>query len=464
MSRHLYSILLVATLLLGGTPAWAARITLVDIDGPIGPAMAAHLADGVARAAETGADALVLRIDTPGGLDSAMRDMIKAILGAPLPVLCHVGPPGARAASAGTYILYSCHVASMAPATNLGAATPIPIGGVPTPPRLPGGGEAEDGETPEAAREPAAPPADAAGRKAVEDAVAYIRALAEQRGRNADWAELAVREGASLSAGDALAQGVIDLMAEDVDDLLAQVDGREITVGGVARTLDTAAARIERVEPDWRTELLSIITNPTVAYMLLLAGIYGLLLEGYNPGALLPGVVGAICLLLALYALQVLPVNYAGLALILLGLVLLVAEAMAPSFGVLGFGGVVAFVVGSIILFDADVPGFGINLMVVAGLAASAALLMGLTVQLFMRARRSAVVTGEEALAGARVQVLEFGGGAGWGIVAGEHWQLRSRDELAAGDQARVSAVDGLVLEVRRDQSGAPTGIEHTER
>lgn len=440
---------LLFVLMVGLAPAAvAAPGFLVDIDGPIGPAQAMHLEKSLQRAQTANAALVILRIDTPGGLDTSMRDMIKAILASPVPVVGFVAPEGARAASAGTFLLYACHVAAMAPATNLGAATPIPLGGgLPRPgPRPAGEADSQDEDTaPESAP---ADPADAAGRKAVNDAVAYIRALAEKYGRNADWAEQAVRSGASLSSSEALAQNVIDLIAPDVNHLLAALDGRPLEVAGRKQTLSTADVRLQTLEKDWRIEFLSIITNPTVAYMLLLAGLYGLLLEGYNPGAILPGVVGAISLLLALFALQVLPVNYAGLGLILLGVILMIAEALVPSFGVLGFGGVAAFVIGSVILMDADVPGYEINLMLVAAIATAAALLMLLSVYLLMRSRRSVVVTGEDAMLGASVQVLDYAQGAGWGLVAGEQWKITGPAELIPGQTVRVQAVDGLTLVV----------------
>src|SRR5690606_22207264 len=303
---------------------------------------------------DRGAPIFIVQLDTPGGLDTAMRDMIKATLASPVPVVIYVAPSGARAASAGTYLLYASHVAAMAPATNLGAATPVQIGSPPPPSSKPEQKEEKDDkEEPPVA-------GTAAERKAINDSIAYIRGLAELRGRNAEWAESAVRTAASLSASAALEQNVIDIVAEDLDDLLRQLDGRRVRVSTGEVQLATRSLEVERIEIDWRTQLLSVITNPNVAYLLMLIGVYGLLLEGYNPGAILPGVVGGICLLLALYAFQVLSVNYAGLALMVLGIALIIAEAFSPSFGALGLGGIIAFVIGSIILMDTEVPGFQI--------------------------------------------------------------------------------------------------------
>ena len=435
--------------------AWGdEHAALIEIDGPIGPATSGYFQKAHAQALESGASIIVLRLDTPGGLDTAMRDIIKTILASPLPVACLVGPGGARAASAGTYILYACQIAAMAPATNLGAATPVPIGGTWPMGKGKKGDEEknEDGKNKkekkaeDSAGAIADVPDDAMGRKVVNDAVAYIRSLAEKRGRNADWAEKAVREGASLSAEKALEMHVVDLLAADVPDLLKKIDGRSVSVAAGDVKLKTAALPVEKIEPDWRMLLLGVITNPTLAYILMLVGIYGLLLEGYHPGAVLPGVTGAICLLLALYAFQVLPVNYVGLGLILLGVALMVAEALAPSFGVLGFGGITAFVLGSILLMDIDVPGYGVDLGLIAGIAVSAAALMGLTLFLLWRARRAPVVTGSDALVGQLAEALEAFESEGWAGVNGERWRIRSGRPLRAGERARVTRVDGLLL------------------
>ncbi|MEQ1439802.1 nodulation protein NfeD [Fontimonas sp. SYSU GA230001] len=435
--------------------AQAAHVALIEIDGPIGPATSAHLAKAHARAVEEGVAAIVLRIDTPGGLDTAMRDIIKLELSSPIPVIAWVGPEGARAASAGTYILYAAHIAAMAPATNLGAATPIPVGGG-WPATRPGAtAEPASGEHGGAADKAAdgashegGEAVDAAQAKAVNDAVAYLRSLAEKRARNADWAERAVREGASLSAERALELGVIDVVAEDIDTLLRAIEGRRVEMPEGGRALALAGLPVQRIDPDWRMRLLAVITNPTVAYVLMLIGIYGLLLEGYHPGAILPGVTGAICLLLALYAFQLLPVNYVGLGLILLGVALMIAEALAPSFGVLGFGGGIAFVLGSVLLMDIDVPGYEINVGVISGIALTALALLAATLYLLWRARRARVVTGDERMVGQIVRVLEAADGEGWAEVAGERWRIQAATHLRAGQSVRVSARNGLILTV----------------
>src|SRR5512134_1581364 len=330
-ARRLCSFGLAVFLLgLGAAVANASEVWVVELDGAITPATARYFIRSLDDAQEASAAALIMQLDTPGGLDEAMRDMIKAILASRIPVVVYVAPNGSRAASAGTYLLYASHVAAMAPATNVGSSTPINIGGSPFPtePTEPTGQRDDDGEG-----EPAGP--SAMERKVVNDAVAYIRGLATLRGRNADWAEGTVREAENLTAADALEQNVIDLIAEDLDALLVALDGRMVTVAGTTVTLDLEGAEIKTIVPGWRDELLALITNPNVAYILLMLGIYGLILEFYNPGTAVPGVTGVICLLLAAYALQMLPVSYAGLALLLFGVALMVAEIVTPTVGVL---------------------------------------------------------------------------------------------------------------------------------
>jgi membrane-bound serine protease (ClpP class) len=365
-----------------------------------------------------------------------------------------VSPSGSRAASAGTYLLYASHIAAMAPATNLGAATPVQIGGgeEPTSPFQPpkAKDDSDDaGDDAAADDESSAPPTGTAmERKAVNDAVAYIRGLAELRGRNADWAEKAVREAASLSAEEALAQNVIDVVAESLDALLESIDGRSVKVVDTMQELDTGDLELESFEADWRTRLLATITNPNVAYLLMLAGIYGLLFEGYNPGAIVPGVVGAICLLLALFAFQVLPVNYAGLALILLGVMLIIAEAFVPSFGALGLGGVAAFVFGSIILMDTDVPGMQIARGLIFGVALVASSLLLALVYALMRMRRRQPVSGAESMLGQLAEVLEDFDEHGQVFVHGERWNANTSVSVKKGDHVRIEKIDGLWLDV----------------
>lgn len=427
-------------------PADSGTALLLEIRDAIGPATSDFFVRTLDRAREHKAALVILQMDTPGGLDSAMRDMIKAILASPVPVAIYVAPSGARAASAGTYLLYASHIAAMAPATNLGAATPVQIG-APSAPASPQP-EGDDGTDRDA--KPA--PGTAMERKAINDSVAYIRGLAELRGRNADWAESAVRTAASLTASAALEQDVIDVIAADVADLLRKIDGRTVKVSTGNLRLATAGLLVERIETDWRTRLLAVLTNPNVAYLLMLVGIYGLLLEGYNPGAILPGVTGAICLLLALYAFQVLSVNYAGLALMLLGLALLVAEAFMPSFGVLGIGGVAAFVIGSVILLDTDVPGFAIARSLIGGMAFAGALVALLIATYFARSRKRPVVTGSEQLLTESAIALDDFAHSGPVRVRGEIWSASTQRPVRQGQRLRIVRIDGLRLEVEPDE------------
>lgn len=449
-----------------------AHAIMLTVDGAIGPATTDYLTRGIETAEERGVDLLIIRMDTPGGLTEATRDIVKAIRGSEVPIATWVAPAGARAASAGTYILYASHIAAMAPSTNVGAATPVAIGGgSPKPPAEPdrrpddeggenaekgdGGTDNAEGEEP-AADDASAPeePSSASERKALNDAAAWIRGLAQETGRNEEWAERAVREAASLTAEEAVEQNVADFIAADLEALLEGADGREVDVAGDPVTLATAGAAVETIEPDWRSELLAIITNPTVAYLLMMIGIYGLLLEGYNPGALVPGTVGAICLLLALYAFQVLPVNFAGLLLILLGIILIVSEALVPSFGALGFGGIVAMIVGSIILMDTDVPGFEIAVEVIGSVATVSGAIMFAIVWMAVKAWKRPVVSGPEEIAHATGQVdSTVDATGGWIYMLGERWQARSDHPIPPGTPVRVIERNGLIVRVEPIES-----------
>ena len=464
----------------------AARLI---VKGPIGPAVADYIHRGLERAVDGGATVVILQMDTPGGLDTSMRAIIKDILAAPVPVVGYVGPSGARAASAGTYMLYASHLAAMAPATNLGGATPVQVGGgEPGKPDEPAktepgdkepdakkpakGGkdadeqaagdtepaaDADDGEKTETAE---APRRGKPGMedKMMNDAVAYIRSLAQKRGRNAEWAVKAVTEAASLSAEDALEQGVIDFIAESPEEILEKADGRTVDVAGVDRTLQTKGLAVVDQAPDWRTEFLEIITNPTVAYLLLFTiGVPALMIEFYT-GTLVAGVIGAICIVLGLYGLHVLPINYAGAGLILLGFALIVGEVFMPSFGALGIGGIVAFVIGSVMLIETDVPGFGISPWAIGGVAAAAGGLMLLILTLLLKSRRSPVVSGRESMIGSTGTVVDWTGRTGRVRIQGEIWQARSTDRaFEKGDRVVIDEIEGLTLVV------APEGVAETQ-
>ncbi|HEX7380715.1 MAG TPA: nodulation protein NfeD [Nevskiaceae bacterium] len=429
-------------------------VARISFDGAIGPATAEYYRDASRRAIRDGARAILLEIDTPGGLSSAMHEIIAGILASPIPVIGYVAPAGARAASAGTYILYACHVAAMGPATHLGAATPVSLGGgkSPSAPPLPLPGSQERGAPASAASR--APPAggEAESRKVLNDAAAYIRSLAELRHRNVAWAEDAVRGAATLTASQAAAKGVVDFVADNAQAALAGADGQKTTVDGRPEVIHGLAnLPVHDYPMGARLGFLSVITNPTVAYGLLLAGVWGLMLEGFHPGAILPGTVGAIALLVALYALHLLPVNYAGLGLMVLGVGMIVAEVVMPTIGVIGLGGVVAFVIGSIMLFDTSAPGFGVNLGVIAGLAVFAAGFLFLVLGLLMRSRRRRPTIGAgDELVGV-VGVLEepiVAGGEAWAMVHGERWRVVCSTALPAKARVRVTSRDGLLLSV----------------
>ncbi|AYH45760.1 nodulation protein NfeD [Azoarcus sp. DN11] len=463
MHKTIWALLALALLILGfllhNRPAAApagGEVVVLHIDGVIGPATSDFFARELARAHTRQARLVVLAMDTPGGLDTSMRAIIKDILAAPLPIATWVGPEGARAASAGTYILYASHIAAMAPATNLGAATPVAIG-------MPGG--QPDGATPrkdkkdDKSGESPAAIGDAMMEKVRNDAAAYLRSLAQLRGRSGDFAERAVREAASLSADEALAAGVIDVIAADLPELMAKLDGRDVKLnGGRTQRLTTAAATIIEIAPDWRMRVLAIVSNPQLALMLMMIGIYALFFEFTNPGFGVPGVAGAICLLVALYAFHLLPVNWAGVALVALGAILMLAEAFLPSFGALGVGGIVAFVVGGLFLMDTEAPGFGIPLPFLVGLAVASALLIGAVGSFAARARHRPVVSGREQMSGEIATVSIVTADGAWALVHGESWRVASGSPLAPGDRVRVTRLDGLTLRVE------PLATEPTHR
>jgi len=412
----------------------------LTIENVIGPATDDYIERAIETATQQQAELIIIRIDTPGGLDSAMRTIIKNITNSSVPIAVYVAPTGARAASAGTYILYSSHIAAMAPGTNVGAATPVQIGGISPPETL---------KDKDKSKKPVADDNKSTlQKKIINDAVAYIRGLAQLRGRNQEWAEKAVREAASLPADDALKNNVIDIIATSTADLLKQVNEREILIHGQKRQLKTTGLVLKEINPDWRSRLLSVITNPNIAYILMLVGIYGLIFEFSNPGAIVPGTIGAICLLLAMYSFQLLPINYAGMALILLGIALMIGEAFEPSFGVLGIGGAVAFVFGSIILMDTHAPGFGIDISVIATFAVISVILFVFIIGMAIKARHRPVVSGLEELLGNEAIVLEDFEQKGRVNIHSENWIALCKTPLKKGQAVKVTDIDGLTLQV----------------
>lgn len=469
-----------AILVAGGAGQFFARAEtgeptaiLLEVKGAISPASADYVLRGLAAAEERGAALVVLRLDTPGGLDSSMRDIIQGILAAQIPVATYVTPRGARAASAGTYILYASHIAAMAPATTLGAATPIQIGGPSnpfSPPEQPSENPSDqgtdkaaepagaardkeaDGEAAGADKGTEVPIEDAMSAKAINDAAAYIRGLASMRGRNADWAEKAVREAASLSSDEALSLNVIDVVAGDVAELLNKIDGRKVETAAGSLTISSKALQLEPIDPDWRTQILSVLTDPNVALILMMIGVYGMIFEFMNPGAILPGVMGAIALLLALYAFNVLPVNFAGLVLIVVGIILLVAETLVVSHGILAVGGAVAFLIGATILFDSDVPGLSLSWPVIVFVVGLCSLLFFAILSAAMRSRRRRVVSGREELIGGPGRVVSWADGHGLVAAHGETWQAESAAPLTPGQAVRIVALRDLTVTVEPDR------------
>ncbi len=446
MNRSVGSFLSLALLVILPLTAFAKTVVVAEIDGAISPASAAYFLRAQNEAERAQAELLVLRLNTPGGLDSSMREMIQGILASPVPVATYVAPSGARAASAGTYLLYASHIAAMTPGTNLGAATPVAIG-------IGGASDKPSPGSPGDGKE-RAPAASSMEKKAVQDAAAYLRSLAQLRGRNAEWAEKAVREAESLSADEALKLKVVDFVAADLPDLLRQADGRSVKVAQGERRLELEGAAIVTVEHNWKERMLAAVADPNIALILMMLGIYGLLFEFYTPGFGVAGVIGAISLLLALYALAMLPINATGALFLLLGIALMATEAFVPSFGAFGIGGIVAFVAGALMLIDADIPGLEISLAFVLPLAVTSALILVGIGTFALRARRRPVVTGNAAMVGGTAMALEDFEREGWVQALGERWHARSETPLTRGARVRIVAVEGLTLVVQSEHKG----------
>ena len=422
------------------------KAIVLQIDGAIGPATSNYIEKGLHLAATKQAKIVIIELDTPGGLDVAMRDIIRNIIASPVPVAIYVSPPGARAASAGTYMMYASHIAAMAPGTNLGAATPVQIGGIPDI-GMPNSDENDSNNDSENGEEEPAL-SDPMTSKMVNDAVAYIRSLAEMRGRNVEWAEEAVRKASSLSSNQALEKNVIDFIATDIHDLLNKINGKTVKVNEKEILLETSDVELEFVTPDWRNKLLSVITNPNIAYILMLLAMYGLFFELANPGYVLPGVIGAISLLLALYSMQLLPVNYAGLGLIFLGIIFMISETLVPSFGVLGIGGMVAFIVGSIILFDIDGGGIAISIPVILSISLLTTGFFYFVVHSSVKAFKRPVVSGKEQMIGSIGEVLEDFEESGHIFIHGETWRASADAIMHKGEKVIVTGINGLILKI----------------
>ncbi|HUX78680.1 MAG TPA: nodulation protein NfeD [Alphaproteobacteria bacterium] len=409
--------------------AYASKtVLLLDVDGSIGPATQDYIHTGIEHAVAQQAECVILKLNTPGGFDKAMRDIVKDIFNSPLPFITYVAPEGSRAASAGTYILYASHIAAMAPTTNLGAATPVNLDVL-------GGEQSKPKEQ------------STLDKKILSDSVAYIKGLAQHRHRNAEWAEKAVKDAASLQSNEALQLNVIDIVAKNIPDLLKQLNGRSVVVQNQVKVLNTEDVKVEVWEPSWRIRFLQVITDPNVAYILLIIGIWGLFFEFVNPGFVLPGVTGTIALLLALYAFQLLPIHYSGLALTITGILFIASELYVPSYGVLGGGGLIAFVIGSILLFD--LKGYATPWGLITGMTIATSIFFLLIIGLALKARKKKIVSGEEALIGEMAIVQNDFEGLGWVKVDGELWKARSPLPLKKGQEVKVIKCDGLELIVK---------------
>ena len=452
-------LILLALAWASGAQAEGTAIRL-DLEGALGVATAEFIIDGIETAQAQDASLIIIRMDTPGGLVEPMRDIVQAILGSDVPVVTYVSPGGARADSAGTYILLASHIAAMAPTTHLGAATPVSLTGEDVSPTENTPEEQIDDLDEDAEEAEPDAPDSAMGRKVLNDSIAYIRGLAEAHGRNADWAEEAVRDAATLTSTEALELNVIDLIADDQAELLQAIHGREVKVNNEAFTIESEDLTVETLEPNWRLKILNTIASPEIAILLLMIGLYGLLFEGYNPGAIIPGVAGVICLLLAAYALQVLPVNYAGLALIIVGMILIIAEAFVPSFGALGLGGITAVIFGSIMMFDSGVPGFGISMTFVIGMALVAGIFLFWLVSFLLKLRRRGPISGRESIVGGIATATESFSGDGHVWLESETWAARSLVPIEKDQKVRVRDLKGLVLEVEPIPEPATSGAE----
>lgn len=425
--KRLLLLLLITFELLANTPT----VMKFEIKGPIGPATSTYLKEGMAAARSFDVQMILIELDTPGGLSTSMREMTQEIVNSPIAVATYVYPKGSRAASAGTYLLYASHIAAMAPGTNLGAATPISI--------MPGQVSSDSNTSAKSTVE----------KKAINDAMAYIKSLAQLNDRNASWALDAVKEAKSLSAEDALNAGIIDLMAYNIEELLKKLDGRVVKVSEEHITLNTHEATIINYEPNYKTRFLSVITNPNMAYIFLLIAIYGIFFELMNPGSIFPGVVGAISGVTALYALNILPFNYAGLILIIIGISFIITEVFVAGFGILGIGGAISFALGSVLLFDAQTLGSSVSKPLIASFTIATLAFFILVIRLFISSKSAKVVSGLEEMLGSIAEVAEIGNDIYHVYCHGEAWKAKSKEKLSVGQKVEVINLSGLTLEVK---------------
>ncbi len=401
----------------------AQKVYLVAVDAAITPVVAEYIDKSIDTASQAGAEAVIIELDTPGGLVDSMREIVKKIMSADIPVIVYVGPSGARAASAGVFITISANIAAMAPTTHIGAAHPVTM-------------EGKMDKTMET--------------KVVNDLAAMARSIAEKRGRNAKWAEEAVRKSVSITETEALQAKVVDLIAPDVPTLLNDINGRTVDLATGKRTLHTAGAEVKEITMGFRFKFLNTISNPNIAYILMILGFYGLYFELSNPGAIFPGVAGAICLILAFYALQTLPINYAGLLLIMLGVGLFIAEAFITSHGVLGIGGAIAMAIGSVMLIESASPYLRISWSVIVPVVALSALLFIITVGLAVRVQREKADTGKEGMIGLEGTAKTDIHAEGQVFVRGEYWNAWSDEPVRAGERVKIEAIEGLKLKVKK--------------
>lgn len=427
----------------------AQPIYVTELDGTIGPATHAHLTESLTKAIHGNAQALIITLDTPGGLASSMREMTKAILSAPLPVIVYVSPSGSNAASAGAFLVYAGHLASMAPGTNIGAASPIPLGGdAPVPNDRYSEPSNSDEQKSDVSTPSPAQASSAAQRKAVEDLTAYMRSMAEINHRNSEAGVSMILDGRSFSAQEALKANIVDYISTDLQELLSQINGRQVFVQKQSITLQTKHASVVTVKPNWRYDFLSIITDPNITYLLLIAGIYGLLFEFYSPGVLLPGILGSICLILAGYGLHLLPINFAGLFLLLLGLCLLISETFVTSYGLLGLGGIAAFVTGSVFLLDTLYPVYSVSRVIIGVMTILSASVVAILTTFVFGSLKQPHITGQHAMIGQRARVLENFTTTGQVEYEGAIYSATSDHPVKKGEYVVIKSVAGIKLSV----------------